>query len=209
MLSQITQNPVVGLIYLAVLILTITIHEFAHAKAADSLGDPTPRLQGRITLNPLAHLDPIGSLLMVFTGFGWGKAVQFDPYNLSDPRKDGMKIALAGPLTNIVAALITSFLIHLIESFAMPGSRLISLVGHIIIQVNLSLAFFNLIPIEPLDGFKIVYGILSEEQAEQWITLRPYGLYFLILINFPIFGTTAPIGLFLTPLISFFTMLLT
>lgn len=209
MLSQITQNPVVGLIYLAVLILTITIHEFAHAKAADSLGDPTPRLQGRITLNPLAHLDPIGSLLMVFTGFGWGKAVQFDPYNLSDPRKDGMKIALAGPLTNIVAALITSFLIHMIESFAMPGSTLISLIGHIIIQVNLSLAFFNLIPIEPLDGFKIVYGLLSEEQAEQWITLRPYGLYFLILISFPIFGTTAPIGLFLSPLISFFTMLLT
>ena len=90
MLSQILQNPLFGLIYLSVLILTITIHEFAHAKTADSLGDPTPRLQGRITLNPLAHLDPIGSLLMICTGFGWGKAVQFDPYNLQDPRRDGM-----------------------------------------------------------------------------------------------------------------------
>ena len=208
MLSQILQNPLFGVIYLSVLILTITIHEFAHAKTADSLGDPTPRLQGRITLNPLAHLDPIGSLLMICTGFGWGKAVQFDPYNLQDPRRDGMKIALAGPLSNIIVAVCTSLALHLAISFGIPGNKLLSLIGHIIIQVNLSLAFFNLIPIEPLDGFKIVYGLLSEEQAEQWATLRPYGLYFLILISFPILGPTAPIGVFLTPLIRFFTALL-
>ena len=102
----------------------------------------------------------------------------------------------------------TSLALHLAISFGIPGNKLLSLIGQIIIQVNLSLAFFNLIPIEPLDGFKIVYGLLSEEQAEQWATLRPYGLYFLILISFPIVGPTAPIGIFLTPLIRFFTALL-
>jgi Zn-dependent protease len=204
MLDIITKNPLLGLIYLLVLISCITIHEFAHAITADKLGDPTPRLQGRITLNPLAHLDPLGSILMVLTGFGWGRAVMFDPYNLENPRRDGMKIAFAGPAINIIVALMTSLLLKLTP---LGDMVLVGSVMAMIIQVNLSLALFNLIPIEPLDGFKIVNGLLSKEQSWKWETLRPYGFYFLIALSVPLFGP-APIGLILTPLLRFFLKIL-
>ncbi|MEI6327462.1 MAG: site-2 protease family protein [Candidatus Roizmanbacteria bacterium] len=199
MLDIITKNPLLGLIYILVLVFCITIHEFAHAIAADKLGDPTPRLQGRITLNPLAHLDPLGSILMVFTGFGWGRAVVFDPYNLENPRQDGMKIALAGPAINIAVALVCSALLKLTP---LGGVAVLGSIIAMVIQVNLSLALFNLIPVEPLDGFKIVNGLLSKEQSWKWETLRPYGFYILIALSVPLFGP-APIGLILTPLLRF------
>src|SRR3990172_8857289 len=95
-------NPVEFIFGLVALIVAITIHEFSHAAAAERLGDPTPRLQGRLTLNPLAHLDPLGTLMLILIRFGWGKPVQFDPYNLRHPRRDSAIISLAGPTSNIV-----------------------------------------------------------------------------------------------------------
>jgi Zn-dependent protease len=153
---------------------------------ADMLGDPTPRLQGRLTLNPRAHLDLWGSILFLIAGFGWGKPVQFDPYNLTNPRQDAMKIALAGPLSNIIMALSTSIIFKLIY-FILPGfPEVFFSIAKIFITLNVTLAVFNLIPIEPLDGFKIVGGLLSEEQAIKWYSLRPYGMFFLLALLIPL-----------------------
>ncbi len=204
MLDVLFANPLLGLMYALVLVFCVTIHEFAHAFTADKLGDPTPRLQGRITLNPLAHLDPLGTILIVLTGFGWGRAVVFDPYNLDDPRRDGMKIALAGPAVNILAALIFSLVLKLTPLGAVTE---VSSVMALIIQVNLSLALFNLIPVEPLDGFKIVNGLLSQEQSWKWESLRPYGFYILIALSVPLFGP-APITLILRPVLKFLLSIL-
>ena len=102
MLGVLFNNPLSFLFWLVALAMAITIHEFAHAYTADRLGDPTPRLQGRLTLNPLAHLDPLGTLMLLLVRFGWGKPVQFDPFNLKNPRKDGALISLAGPASNLL-----------------------------------------------------------------------------------------------------------
>src|SRR3972149_2555477 len=104
MLGQLFNNPLAFVFWALALILAITIHEFAHALAADRLGDPTPRLMGRLTLNPLAPLDPLGTLMLLIARFGWGKPVQFDPFNLRHPRRDSALISLAGPASNLIMA---------------------------------------------------------------------------------------------------------
>ncbi|KXK11176.1 MAG: hypothetical protein UZ22_OP11002000380 [Microgenomates bacterium OLB23] len=96
-LSELFTNPVGAVLFLLSIVAAVTVHEFAHAKTADNLGDPTPQLQGRVTLDPRSHLDPIGSLLFLLFGFGWGRPVPYDPYNLKNPQKDAAMIALAGP----------------------------------------------------------------------------------------------------------------
>jgi len=98
-------NPLLLILWLAALIIAVTIHEFAHAFAADRLGDPTPKLMGRLTLNPLAHLDVLGTLMLLIARFGWGKPVQFDPFNLRHPRRDSAIISLSGPVANFLLAL--------------------------------------------------------------------------------------------------------
>ncbi len=178
------------------LIIAITIHEFAHAVAADRLGDPTPRLQGRITLNPLSHLDPVGTIMLLLVHFGWGKPVQFDPFNLRHPRRDAAIISLAGPAANLVLATIISILLHFIN-FINITNFLTTLV-----VLNVVLAVFNLLPLHPLDGFKIVGGILPTEYAKSWYELERYGILFLLFLLFPIFGSTAPITKIVTPVIS-------
>lgn len=179
-------SPVLVILYIVFIVIALSVHEFAHAKAADMLGDPTPRLQGRLTLDPRAHLDLWGSILFLVAGFGWGKPVQFDPYNLKNPRQDAMKIALAGPLSNIIMALSVSIIIKLIYLLFPSLSPLFFDIARIFITLNVFLAVFNLIPIEPLDGFKIVGGLLSEEQAIKWYSLRPYGMFFLIALIIPL-----------------------
>lgn len=178
-------SPLLVGMYLAFIVIALSVHEFAHAKVADLLGDPTPRMQGRLTLNPRAHLDPWGSLMFLFAGFGWGKPVQFDPYNLQNPRKDAMQIALAGPVSNIIMALGTSLILKVLFFFVPAMPEILWSIGKIFISLNVTLAVFNLIPIEPLDGFKIVGGLLSEEQAIKWYSLRPYGMFFLIAVIIP------------------------
>src|SRR5688572_2528428 len=114
MLGDLFNNPLSFFLWLVALTIAITIHEFAHAYTADRLGDPTPRLQGRLTLNPLAHLDPMGTLMMLLVRFGWGKPVQFDPFNLRNPRRDGAIISLAGPVSNFLLATLCSILLHIL-----------------------------------------------------------------------------------------------
>lgn len=188
------------------LILAIGLHEFAHAFTADRFGDPTPRLQGRVTLNPIKHLDPLGTLMIVLVGFGWGKPVQFDPFNLQNPRKEAAIISIAGPLTNLGLALIASAIFYGAVAIGVDSSILYIFLS-IFIQLNIVLCFFNLIPVHPLDGFKIVGGILPEKQAYEWYGLERYGMIFLILLILPL-GNASMISTLLGPIVGFFMNLL-
>lgn len=203
-------NPLEFIFGLGALIVAITIHEFSHALAAERLGDPTPRLQGRLTLNPLAHLDPLGTIMLVLVHFGWGKPVVFDPFNLRHPRRDSAIISIAGPVSNILLATACSILVHILfatHSMTMQNPALsttsLLIVGFLqqLIVINVILAIFNLVPIAPLDGFKIVEGILPEDKAREWHELERYGMIFLIFLLFPIFGGTAPISRIISPVI--------
>lgn len=194
MLSTLFSSPIEFFISLLALLVAITIHEFSHAYMADYLGDPTPRLQKRLNLNPLSHLDAYGLLFMLLVGFGWGKPVVFDPFNLKNPRRDAALISVAGPASNIILAIILSIILHIYNAAA------IVLVPMIIL--NVALAIFNLLPIAPLDGFKIVGGILSKKQAKEWYGLERYGFIFLILILIPI-GKTSLLSSIIRPVVSF------
>lgn len=204
MFTTLLSNPILFFVWALGLVMAISIHEFAHAKAADSLGDPTPRSQGRLTLNPLSHLDPLGTLALLFLGFGWGRPVMFDPYNLRNPRKDSALIALAGPVSNILLAIVLSLLLKFL-----PGIGLLSSVLPIIIFMNIMLAIFNLVPIFPLDGEKILGGLLPRDLYYEYSNImRQYGTIILILMLLPIAGGTSPISALISPAISFITNLL-
>ncbi|MDP4030987.1 MAG: site-2 protease family protein, partial [Candidatus Beckwithbacteria bacterium] len=176
-------DPLTLLLFLPALMIAISVHEFAHALIADRLGDPTPSLQGRLTLNPLKHLDPIGTLMLLFFRFGWGKPVEFDPYNLRHPRRDTALISLAGPASNLLVAGILSIIMKL------AGIYWLSLVFFPIILISINLAIFNLLPIPPLDGAKILYGILPRDWADEYNGfMNSYGTILLILLIIPIGG---------------------
>jgi len=176
-------------------VVALTIHEFAHAWVADRLGDPTPRLLGRLTLNPKAHLDPIGTLMILFAPFGWAKPVPIDAYNLKNPRRDTALISLAGPAANMLCAVACSLAIRFIP---IP---LITTILSVIVMLNVNLAIFNLVPIHPLDGFSVVEGLLPEREARQWATLRGLGMFMILILVFPLFGSS-PVLRFISPIIN-------
>lgn len=176
MLSELFTNPLMFFLYLIALIVAVTIHEFSHAFVADYLGDPTPRLKGRVTLNPLAHLDPLGTLMILFARFGWGKPVPVDPYNFREPKKDSALVSLAGPASNLILAFLLSLIIKL------PLSPIFAYLIMPILIINVTLAFFNLLPIHPLDGFTIVEGILPDDLARLWSSFRSIGLFLLVFL---------------------------
>lgn len=182
------------------LIIAITIHEFAHALTADRLGDPTPRSQGRLTLNPLKHLDLIGTLLLIFVHFGWGKPVQIDAYNFKNPKKDELLVSLAGPASNIILAVLLSLIIRFVPLNYYIVSLIVS-----IIQFNIVLAIFNLVPIPPLDGAKILLNSLPSDVSNQWEdSLNKYGPFILIALVFlPLPGGANIISLIITPILNF------
>ncbi|MBU2051929.1 site-2 protease family protein [Patescibacteria group bacterium] len=195
-------DPLTLLLFLPALMIAISVHEFAHALIADRLGDPTPSLQGRLTLNPLKHLDPIGTLMLLFFRFGWGKPVEFDPYNLRHPRRDTALISLAGPASNLLVAGILSIIMKL------AGIYWLSLVFFPIILISINLAIFNLLPIPPLDGAKILYGILPRDWADEYNGfMNSYGTILLILLIIPIGGSSLAINLIM-PVIKVITGLL-
>jgi len=204
MLSYLFSNPLMFVFSLIALFVAITIHEFSHALAADFLGDPTPRLQKRLTLNPKAHLDPFGLLFLFFFGFGWGRPVEFDPFNLKNPRRDAAIISLAGPTSNLILALILSILLKLFIFFKIKTLYTIGSLFFVpMIYLNVVLAVFNFLPIHPLDGFKIVGGVLPEKQAKDWYDLEKYGIIFLLMMFFPL-GKSSMIDLVIKPAVNFF-----
>ncbi len=195
-------------------VVAITVHEAAHAWMADKLGDPTARLMGRLSLNPIVHYDRVGTTLLLVlvimraTGlpvipFGWAKPVQFDPYNLKNPRRDSAIISVAGPLSNIIVATILSIVLRL-SLLAPSGLTIVSLLLVPTIGLNIVLAVFNLLPIHPLDGGKIFIGLLPEkEAADADRFLKRYGMIILFLLIFP-FGGSSAISSILSPILDFF-----
>ena len=190
------------------LIISITIHEFCHAFAADRLGDPTPRSLGRLTLNPIAHADPIGTVLLpllsAFTGIatiGWAKPVMIDPYNLKNPKRDEIIISLSGPMGNILLAIICA----LISKIFGVQNILI----YLLILINVSLAVFNLLPIPPLDGSKIFLNLIPVDKSLQWQeTFDRYGFILLIILVFLPIGGAPIFQTIMSPIVKFILSLL-
>ena len=162
-------------------ILALTFHEYAHGMVARFRGDDTAYRAGRLTLNPIAHLDPIGTLLLLFAGFGWAKPVPVNAMNLANPKKDMVWVALAGPVANMILALLIAIAIRIIFVFQISiGSFLIVLIYAF--QINLVLAAFNLIPIPPLDGSKIVSGLLPLDKQLKFDQAMEKGPLILMII---------------------------
>lgn len=174
---------------LLTLVIAITVHEFAHAKLADLFGDTTPRMNGRVTLNPLAHLDPIGSLMMIFGPMGWGRPVPVNPYALNRRSSAAlMLVSLAGPASNFLMALLAVVPLRLgMASYFPPQDFLPSSASFLndFIFINLFLALFNLVPLAPLDGDKIADYFFPPSVGRLLEAIRPYGpmiLIFLVVI---------------------------
>lgn len=166
------------------LLIAIPIHEFAHALAARWAGDPTADDLGRVTLDPLKHLDPLGTLLILLAGFGWGKPVPVNPANFRNPRWGSVLVSAAGPMANILLAWVLGMLgfrLGLLEGVSVAYQRLVLQ----LIILNLALAFFNLIPVPPLDGSHVLVGLLPGAQAIRVArAMERFGMLLLLLIVF-------------------------
>jgi len=176
------------IIFIPILLISITIHEFAHAFAADRLGDPTPRLAGRLTLNPINHIDPIGFLMLLIIHIGWAKPVPINPYNFKNPRSGMVITGLAGPISNFIFAWM---LVVCLKTIPILSGLVIELL-QLAIWINLALIVFNLLPIPPLDGSRIFSPFLP---VEVQINLERYG--FIILIAILLFPGTSGLIVYL------------
>ncbi|MDQ7783260.1 MAG: site-2 protease family protein [Desulfomonilaceae bacterium] len=194
-------------------LLAITVHEYTHGYVALRLGDPTAKLAGRLTFNPISHLDPIGTLALVLTRMiGWAKPVPVDPRYLRNPRQDMLWISLGGPAANIAAAVVLALVLHIIVFLfeGRPASQAsnyvvgpLFLILRFAVRINIVLAVFNLIPIPPLDGSSILAGMLPHDLAVQYEKLQPYGFILLLLLIF-----TGAVGSIIIPPIMFIEGLL-
>ena len=164
------------------LVIAMVIHEYSHARVAYALGDYTPRLQGRLTLNPAAHVDPIGLLMLFVAHFGWAKPVQINPMNFSNPRRDDILVSLAGPASNLIVAFVALIILVLMAKLDFPLSEGLLVVFNLIIIYNINFAIFNMLPIPPLDGSHILRNLLPYELARAYEGLERYSFIFLILI---------------------------
>jgi Zn-dependent protease len=180
------------LIVIGIVLTSLTVHEWAHAWSADRLGDPTARLLGRVSFNPIVHIDPIGTILLPLIGaftagfvFGWAKPVPVNISRLRSPKRDFMMVAAAGPASNLVMALAAAFVFRAlggIESVAEPAVRVL----YLFVSINVSLAVFNMLPVPPLDGGNVLSGLLPDRFAPVLNGLRQYG--FIILLALMVTG---------------------
>lgn len=223
-LSVLGDAPLVFLILIGAfsfsLFAGLTIHEFSHALVADRLGDRTPRRAGRLSLNPRAHLDPVGSTMIFFIGFGWAKPVPINPFNTANPKQTMALTAFAGPASNVVIAGIAGFPINagwlpFHHPFVNPAlasqyadiwtsspQDLLGLFLGTVVLLNVILAVFNLLPIAPLDGFNVAVGLLPRELSQQLAATAPWGPGILILlILMPIFAGFSPLFTVMGPII--------
>ena len=195
--------PEVLLLLVPVLIFALCFHEFAHAWVAYKLGDPTAKQSGRLTLNPLAHLDPMGSLMILIIGFGYAKPVPVDARYLKNPRTDMMKVAFAGPAANLLLAFVGG---TIIRAHIVGGSLILML--YLFTQINIMLAVFNMIPIPPLDGSQIFSGLMIRKNPNLVMKLQMYGpqiLFGLILIGY--LTEISPLWWAMSPFVDFFLFL--
>ena len=186
----------------------LSFHEFAHAWMASKCGDNTAARMGRLTLNPMAHLDVMGSLMILFVGFGWAKPVPVDSRNLRDPRKDMMKVAAAGPLSNLLLAMLAGMAWRLLGGINFLLDTNFPVLIFYFTQINIALAVFNLIPVSPLDGSQIFSGYLMKTNPELAFKIQSYGpqvLFGLILFGY-VTGFSI-LWLVMKPLVNFFMLL--
>ncbi|NLD20597.1 MAG: site-2 protease family protein [Clostridiales bacterium] len=198
------------LMLLPAIVIGLSFHEFAHAFVAYKLGDNTPKLQGRVTINPLAHIDPVGMVALLLAGFGWGVPVQINPANFRKRRRDELLVSLAGVVMNLIIAIVFVLVAKVMimtlgyEFLTVDalGTTLWTMILYIV-QINLVLMVFNLIPCPPLDGFSVISEIFNIKHTEFYWTVYRYGNW--ILIALIIFGIT---GMILTPCVNFMFNLL-
>ena len=192
--------PEVLVLLIPVLLFALVFHEFAHGWVANKLGDPTAKYAGRLTLNPMAHLDMFGSLMILFVGFGWAKPVPVDSRYLANPRKDMMKIAFAGPAANLLLAFIAGLLIRITGYLGSFTTMLIMFT-----QINIMLAVFNMIPISPLDGSQIFSGMMIRKNPDLVMKLQTYGPQ--ILMGLILFGMFSSFLAYMNSFLIFFLFL--
>ncbi|MBF89378.1 MAG: site-2 protease family protein [Candidatus Marinimicrobia bacterium] len=201
------------LILIPPILLAITFHEYAHGWMALKFGDPTAKMLGRLSLNPLVHLDPIGTLMLFIVHFGWAKPVPVDPRYFSDPKRQMIWVALAGPIANMILAFISGILIIGFSSSNLMFNSQTAFFANMLIyslQINLALAIFNMLPIPPLDGSKILRGLLPYRYEYISNTLEQFGpwiLFSLILIG--MMSGFSLFWLFMSPFVRFFSSLFT
>ena len=198
------------IILLPILIFSLCFHEFSHGYIAYKLGDHTAARNGRLTLNPLAHLDPIGSLMILFVGFGWAKPVPVNPVNFSNPRLDMMKVAFAGPASNLLLAFSGGLMMRLVNIAGLLQSEMFIQTLYFFIFINISLAVFNMIPVAPLDGSQIFGNMISKNNPELAWKLQMYGPK--ILMGIILIGMVTPFSVFeflMMPFVKMFMYLFT
>jgi Zn-dependent protease len=190
--SNFLPSPSELIIFAIILLTAFPVHEFAHAWVADRFGDTTPRANGRLTLNPLAHLDPIGSLMMILVGFGFAKPVPINPYVLErHSRSATMLVSLAGPMSNLLMAIFASLFFRLglvsTDAINIPPSGILPNIAQLLVifvRINLLLMLFNMIPLFPLDGEKVLDYLLPPSAARVLESIRPYGPMILLALVF-------------------------
>ena len=183
---------------IVILIFSVIVHEVAHGYMAERLGDPTARLAGRLTMNPIKHIDPIGSIIVPlitslggFT-FGWAKPVPYNPYNIKNRRTGELLVALAGPASNLLIALVFGTMLRFMD-IGSPGMLAAATVLSYVVAINIVLAIFNLVPLPPLDGSKILYFFLPDRFLRVRQVLESYSPVFVLLVVFFLWQILAPI----------------
>lgn len=208
-LQLLFQEPLVFFVFVAAFLLILSVHEFSHALAAYMLGDRTAEREGRLTLNPMAHVDPIGFITLLAIGFGWGKPVPFNPYNLRFPKWGPVMVACAGPLSNFIFGVVSALLLRALVP-VLGFANLLVVFLQVSAYLNFILMLFNLIPVPPLDGSKILLALLADEkyrQARWWLETRGSMLLLFVIVLDALFqlGVFRGLGLMAHRLVFLFT----